>query len=244
MAFVLEKYETLLFVVLPYLAFVALPFVSIVRYRTRPFTYSSLSSQTIENRQHFLAVVPFHLGILVVLVGHLLAFFIPAGILAWNGRPIRLYALEVTGLAFGVLTLVGMVAVIARRLGSPKLKRVTTKMDWALYALLLLQVVLGVSVAVFNRWGSSWFATVLTPYLWSLFALRPDTSYITGLPVLTKLHIVNAYLIFLVFPYTRLVHMLVAPFPYVWRKPQVARWYRPAPAELTASTPKRLESRA
>lgn len=244
MAFFLEKYETILFVILPYFAFVSLPIVSIVRYKRRPFTYSSLSSQTIENRQHFLAVVPFHLGILVVLVGHLLAFFIPSGLLAWNSRPIRLYALEVTGLAFGVMTLVGMVAVIARRLGSPKLKQVTSKMDWALYILLLVQVALGVSVAVFNRWGSSWFATVLTPYLWSLFALRPDASYITGLPTLTKLHVLNAYLIFLIFPYTRLVHMLVAPFPYIWRKPQVVRWYRPAPADLASPASKRLETGA
>lgn len=243
MASFLEKFELILFVILPYFALVTLPIVSIVRHKRKPFTYTSHASQTIENRRHFLAVVPFHIGILVVLVGHLLAFFIPGGLLAWNSRPIRLYALEVTGLAFGIMTLVGMVAVIARRLGNAKLKTVTTRMDWVLYILLLIQVILGVSVAVFNRWGSSWFATVLTPYLWSLFALRPDTTFITGLPVLTKLHIVNAYLLFLVFPYTRLVHMLVAPFPYIWRKPQVVRWYRPAPT-VAAAAPKALETRA
>lgn len=242
MASFLEKFELILFVILPYFAFVTLPFISIARYRRKPFTYSSHASQTIENRRHFLAVVPFHIGILVVLAGHLLAFFIPSGILAWNSRPIRLYALEVTGLAFAILTLVGMIGVLTRRLGNKKLKTVTTRMDWVLYALLFIQVILGIAVAVFNRWGSSWFASVLTPYLWSLFALRPDTSFITGLPVLTKLHIVNAYLIFLIFPYTRLVHMLVAPFPYIWRKPQVVRWYRPAPPSI-AATPKRLETR-
>jgi len=243
MAFFLERLETILFVVLPYFAFVTLPFVSIARYKRQPRAYMKRASRTIENRRHFLAVVPFHIGIFVVLAGHLLAFFIPGGLLAWNSRPIRLYALEVTGLAFGILTLVGMIGAITRRMGNPKLKSATTTMDWALYALLLVQVILGISVAVFNRWGSSWFATVLTPYLWSLFALRPDTSFITGLPVLTKLHIVNAYLLFLIFPHTRLVHMLVAPFPAIWRKPQAAGWRRPAPQGVAAA-PKRLETRA
>ena len=62
------------------------------------------------------------------------------------------------------------------------------------------------------------------PYFWSLLTLNPDISYVTPMPWLVKLHIINAYLLILLFPFTRLVHVLVVPNPYLWRKPQVVRW--------------------
>ena len=84
----------------------------------------------------------------------------------------------------------------------------------------------GLAVAVWVPWGSSWFAATVTPYLWSLLQLNPDYSAIAMMPALVKIHIVNAYVLVGFFPFTRLVHVLVAPNPYLWRKPQVVRWYR------------------
>jgi nitrate reductase gamma subunit len=117
-----------------------------------------LSSQLLENKQHFWALVPFHYGILAVLAGHIVAFLIPRQVLLFNSRPLRLYVLEVSALIFGISTLVGLVAIIARRMTDARVRVVTSRADWILYALLLLQVFGGVYVAVFHRWGSSWFA--------------------------------------------------------------------------------------
>lgn len=215
----------ILFVVTPYLVAVTFLLVSIYRYRTQPFTYSSLSSQFLENKKHFWALVPFHYGIILVLSGHLLAFFLPRYVLAWNGVPLRLYALEVTGLALGLMTIVGMIAGILRRYSTPQLRTVTSPLDWFLYFLLVTQVVTGVGVAVLHPWGSSWFAAVMTPYLWSLVKFRPDASYMTGMPWLVQAHVLNAYLLLWVWPFTRLAHVLVVPNPYLWRRAQVVRWY-------------------
>jgi nitrate reductase gamma subunit len=99
--------DALLFGALPYAAVIVFLLASIARYRGWRFSYSSLSSQFLENRQHFWGLVPFHYGILVVLTGHLVAFLIPREILAWNSHPLRLYVIEVSALAFGALTLVG-----------------------------------------------------------------------------------------------------------------------------------------
>ncbi|MCC6421568.1 MAG: respiratory nitrate reductase subunit gamma [Gemmataceae bacterium] len=218
--------DTLLFAVLPYVALVTLVLVTIQRYRAQRFTYSSLSSQFLENQQHFWGLVPFHYGILAVAAGHVIAFLIPREVLFWNSQPLRLYILEVSALIFGLLTLIGLLAMIGRRLGNSKLQVVTTPSDWVLYGLLLLQVATGVAVAVFYPWGSSWFATSAAPYLWSLVKLNPDVSYIAAMPHLVKLHVVGAYALIAFFPFTRLVHILVVPNPYLWRKPQVVRWYR------------------
>lgn len=217
--------DQLFFAVLPYVAVFTLVLVTIQRYRAQTFTYSSLSSQFLENRQHFWGLVPFHYGILAVVFGHIIAFLIPREILWWNSHPLRLYVLELSALIFALLTLIGLLAAVVRRWTNPKVRLVTTASDWIIYVLLLIQIVSGIYTAVFYPWGSSWFATSAAPYLWSLVKLNPDISYVAPMPHMVKLHIINAFVIVGFFPFTRLVHILVIPNPYLWRKPQVVRWY-------------------
>jgi nitrate reductase gamma subunit len=226
MATLLQYLDPLLFAALPYVALFTFFLVTIQRYRRQSFTYSSLSSQFLENRRHFWAMVPFHYGILAVLAGHILGLLIPQSVLLWNSVPLRLYVLEVTGLALGLLTLVGLASLIVRRLATRHVRVVTSFGDWALYVLLATQVASGVALALFYPWGSSWYASSAAPYLWSIVKLQPDIVFVAAAPWLVKLHIVNAFLLVAIFPFTRLVHILVIPNPYLWRKPQVVRWYR------------------
>ena len=65
-----------------------------------------------------------------------------------------------------------------------------------------------------------------TPYLWSLVLLDPEPHYITRLPLAAQVHILNAFLLLLVFPFTRLVHALTVPIAYLWRPWQLVRWHR------------------
>jgi len=212
------------FAVAPYVSLVLFLVVTIRRYRQRAFSYSSLSSQFLENQQHFWGSVPFHYGILLVLAGHAAGFLMPRTVLWWNTEPLRLFMLEITGLALGLLTLIGLVVIAVRRWTHSKVRRVTTAGDWVVYALLFVQVVTGISIAVSQGWGSAWFATSLAPWLWSLVRLDPDVSYVAPLPWLIKIHIVNAIALIAFFPFTRLVHVLVVPNPYLWRRTQVVIW--------------------
>lgn len=218
--------DQLLFAALPYAVMVVFLLGTIQRYRSQSFSYSSLSSQFLENRQHFWAMVPFHYGVIAVIAGHVMAFLIPRQVLLWNSRPLRLYVLEAVALVFGITTLVSLGAIIMRRLTVPKVKVVTTTADWVVYVLLLIQVVTGVYIAIFRPWGSSWFAASAAPYLWSLIKLNPQIGYVAAMPLAVKLHIVNAFIVVGFFPFTRLVHILVVPNPYLWRRPQVVRWNR------------------
>lgn len=217
--------DQVLFIVLPYLAFALFLLVSIRRYMRETFTFSSLSSQFLENQQHFWGLVPFHYGIIVVLTGHVVGFLIPREVLAWNSVPFRLYILEISAFIFALLTLIGMISIISRRLTMTKMKMVTSSADWILFGIFVLQIISGLYTAIFHSWGSSWFAAIAVPYVWSLLVLSPDISYITALPWMVKLHIISAYVMIAFFPFTRLVHALVVPNPYLWRKPQVVRWY-------------------
>lgn len=215
----------LLFGMLPYMSLFLFFLGTIMRYRKAPFTYSSLSSQFLENQQHFWDMVSFHYGIMLLFLGHLIGFLVPRWVLAWNGRPVRLYILEVSALACAMLALVGLVGSMERRLVNTKARMVTSLADWIVETVLLLQILIGIYNAVFHPWGSSWFATSMAPYLLSIFKFSPDITYLATLPFMVKLHVLLAWLIFGMVPFTRLVHILVAPLPYLWRKPEVVRWY-------------------
>jgi nitrate reductase gamma subunit len=218
--------DPILFAALPYAVFMSFFLGTIHRYRAETFTYSSLSTQFLENRSHFWGSVPLHFGVITVLAGHFIAFLIPRQVLWWNSRPLRLYILEVTALIFGLMAVVGFVSALVRRVGDSKVREVTSFLDWLLYALLIVQAAGGVYVAIFHPWGSSWFAASIAPYLWSLVKFNPNITYLATMPFAVKLHIMGFYLLIGLFPFSRLVHILVVPNPYLWRKPQVVRWYR------------------
>lgn len=218
--------DDLLFGVFPYVA-VAVAIVGTAwRFLSNRFSVSSLSSQFLESRQLFWGSVPWHYGILIVLAGHLIAFLTPRSVLAWNGVPWRLYVLEITALAFGLLTLAGLILLIIRRAGSARIRVVTSGMDVVLLLVLLIQVVAGVWTAIAYRWGSSWYAAFAVPYIWSVIKFQPDISLVSNLPFMVQLHITSAFVFITLIPFTRVIHFLVAPLQYLWRPYQVVIWNR------------------
>jgi nitrate reductase gamma subunit len=224
-------FDVLLFVALPYAAILLGVVATVERYRRHAFSCTSHSSQFLENRLHFWALMPFHIGILIVLLAHLVAFLLPGGVLAWNAVPMRWYLLETASFAAGVLALVGLGGAIVRRAAVPSVRLGTSRLDWVVYALLFAQIATGVALAVRYPYGSSWFAAAASPYLWSLLLLQPDVTLVAAMPLLVRAHIVGAWLLVALFPFSRLVHVLVVPIPYLWRAPQVVRWHgRPAVA--------------
>jgi nitrate reductase gamma subunit len=218
--------DDLLFGVFPYVA-VAVAIVGTGwRFLSNRFSVSSLSSQFLESRRLFWGSVPWHYGILIVLAGHLIAFLTPRSVLAWNGVPWRLYVLEITALAFGLLTLAGLILLIIRRAGSARIRVVTSGMDVVLLLVLLIQVVAGVWTAIVYRWGSSWYAAFAVPYIWSVIKFQPDISLVSNLPFMVQLHITSAFVFITLIPFTRVIHFLVAPIQYLWRPYQVVVWNR------------------
>lgn len=220
--------DLLLFAVLPYAA--ALLFVAgtAERYLRHGSTITSMSSQLLENRLHFWGMLPFHAGILVVLLGHVLALLLPGTLLAWNAAPLRLYILEAAGFAGGLLALGGFLVLAYRRVTVRPVRASTHWIDWIVYAVFVAQLASGVAVAMLYPWGSSWYASAAVPYLRSLMLLEPDIALAAAMPLLAKAHIVGTWVLLALFPYSRLVHIVVVPNPYLWRRPQVVRWDRRA----------------
>ena len=218
--------DAVLFGAFPYVAVILAVIVGVYRYATDRFSYSSFSSQFLENRSLFWGSVPWHYGIISVVLAHIFALLVPGVWAALIAEPTRLYILEVIGLALALSALVGLALLIVRRLTSSRIKSVTSTMDWVLLATLLAQVALGFWVALFYRWGSDWYLHTAVPWLISLAQLDPQTQFVTSLPWVVKLHMLGGFLLIGMFPFTRLVHVVTVPVTYLWRPYQVVVWYR------------------
>lgn len=212
--------------IFPYVAITLAIVVALYRRASDQYTYSSLSSQFLESKKLFYGSIPWHYGIVTILIGHIIGFLIPRGVLAWNGVPVRLYILEVVALSLGFMALFGLIVAIIRRMSDARVMVVTSKMDVLLLLLLLLQAFTGVYTAIFYRWGSSWYAAAAAPYLWSIVTFSPNVNYVSGLPIITKIHIINAWVLFAIFPFSRLIHLVSLPIGYLTRPYQVVWWNR------------------
>jgi nitrate reductase gamma subunit len=210
-------WNNLLFVVFPYLAMITCVLVTVYRSVYRPFTISSLSSQLLERKKLYWGTIPFHWGIVIILLAHLGALLFPRTLVLWNSVPVRLYLLELTGLALAIWALVGLVVLVWRRISEPRIQVVTSVMDWVVLGLLLLSVITGIWTSTIYRFGSFWFTGIFTPYLVSLFTLQPNPATLAPLPPIIKLHFFNFFLLLAIFPFSRLVHIITYPLGYLIR---------------------------
>ena len=234
------------FVGLPYLALFSLVAGSVYRYRSDRFSYSALSSQFLESKKLLWGSLPWHIGILIVLVGHLLPFLLPG---LWQGLTAHagfVIAVEAIGVIAAFMALIGLVVLLVRRLLSRHVQAVTTPVDLIVLALFIAQVLVGIQTAAGHRWGSMWSVQTTTPYLWSILTFRPDIGFVEPLPATVKLHIAIAWFIVALLPFSRLVHMFSIPIQYLWRLPQQVIWTNArriqhlAPVVRTAQESRRL----
>jgi len=143
--------QTFFFIAFPYIALILAVGVGLYRYFSHRFTYSSVSSQLLENRHLFWGSVSWHYGITLILLAHVLPWLFPRAAAALLGDPTRLLVLELTGLALGFYCVFGIAVLIARRLpNDSRARAVTSPMDWILLLVLAFQVLSGSALPFLN----------------------------------------------------------------------------------------------
>ena len=147
-------------------------------------------------------------AIAIVLAGHLLALAFPASVLAWNRQPLRLFILEGTGLAAGIVALFGLTTILVRRAfddaDAPSPAEVVAG------TFVCIEVVSGLAVAVLYRWGSSWSVVTLGPYLLSLVRLDPAVRRVADMPFPVRLHVFCGFAVVALLPFTRLAGTVIS----------------------------------
>jgi nitrate reductase gamma subunit len=197
---------------------------TVLRFYFHRYSISSLSSQLLEDRWLGAGSLPWHLGILVVFAGHLFAFLAPVTWRCLLSIPLVLHGVEVVGVAAASACVFGLTTLLLRRILRARLQSVTTWADYGVLGLLLVEAILGILVAALHRWGSLWSTGTVMPYVVSVLTFQPKTELIAELPPLVRAHVITAFLIIGMMPFTRLVHALFVPLEYLYRAPQLVRW--------------------
>ena len=213
--------HTLVFGIYPYVALTVLVVGSIIRYDREPYTWRSGSSQLLRRRQLMWGSVLFHAGVLVVFVGHLVGLLTPIAVFEELGighGAKQVMAIVVGGIA-GLFALAGATMLAHRRLFDARIRATSGFGDNAVIVLLWVQLVLGLATIPLSL-GHLDGHEMLTFMAWAqgIFTFDGEAaSYIADAHPVFKLHLFLGLTIFLVFPFTRLVHMLSAPVRYIWR---------------------------
>jgi nitrate reductase gamma subunit len=232
----------------PYLCLTVFLVGSLVRFEREQYTWKAGSSQLLRRRQLVVGSILFHVGILVIFAGHAVGLLTPIAVFdaLGIGHGFKQGMAIVVGGIAGVACFIGLTLLIHRRLFDPRIRATSSFSDTAILLILYAQLILGLSTIPLSLGHMdghemvkfmSWAQGVLT--------LQPGAAaYVADVHPIFKAHLVLGMTIFLVFPFTRLVHVWSAPVWYLGRKGyQVVRTkkpLRPLPAEAAAETSARL----
>lgn len=204
----------------PYIASVIFILGSVLRYKYAQYSWRSGSSQLLRHKRMHIGSNFFHMGIILLFFGHLVGLLMPETVYTTviSVQAKQLLAM-VAGGVFGTICFIGLSLLVYRRLFDARVRANSSFMDIAILLLLYVQLILGlisISVSAQHMDGSSMEA--LAYWAQYLFTFRPEAaSFILGQSLIFKLHIVLGVTIFLIFPFTRLVHIWSTPIGYLFR---------------------------
>ncbi|MBL8559460.1 MAG: respiratory nitrate reductase subunit gamma [Hyphomonadaceae bacterium] len=206
----------------PYIALAVLAIGSVLRFDREQYTWRTGSSQLLRRKQLVLGSILFHVGILLIFVGHLVGLLTP--MIVWETLGVthaakQMLAIIAGGVA-GAMCLVGGLLLLHRRLFDPRIRATSTFGDTAILVLLMAQLCLGLATIPISLQHSDG-GEMVKFMMWAqgIFTFQAGAAnYVADAHWIFKAHLTLGLTIFLVFPFTRLVHMLSAPVWYLNRR--------------------------
>src|SRR5699024_1545672 len=212
--------DILLWVVLPYVCLAVFVLGHVWRYRYDKFGWTTRSSQLYESRLLRWGSPLFHFGILFVVGGHIIGLVIPESWTGAIGITNDMYHWLAVGIGAvaGVCTVVGLAILIYRRRTVGPVFSATTANDKVMYIFLGATIFLGMSNTVVGNILSHYdYREELAVWFRGIFWFQLDPGLMVNAPMTFKAHAVVAFLLFAIWPFTRLVHVFSAPIGYLWR---------------------------
>ncbi len=223
-----------LYGVYPYIALSVFILGSILRFEREQYTWKSDSSQLLSNAHMRVASNLFHIGIIAIFLGHAVGLltphevFLALGVSDMAHQMIAIWA----GSIFGLMCLAGGGMLWVRRMFNKRVSAASRRSDkfvltWVLLTLLLGLSSIPVSLGHANA-GNPGTMITLAEWVQSIVYLRPNPALVENVDLIFKVHLFFGMTLFLIFPFTRLVHVWSAPFGYLLRPYQVvrSRWDR------------------
>ncbi len=224
--------QNFLFGIYPYIALVVFLLGSLVRFDREQYTWKSDSSQLLSKGNMRVASNLFHIGILAIFFGHAVGLLTPhSWFLALGVSDMQhQYVAIVAGSIFGTLCLIGGAMLWMRRMFNRRISATSRGTDKLILSWLLVTLMLGLSTIPVSighaSHGDPSVMVALAEYVQSIVYLRPDPSLLDGVDTVFRIHLFFGMTVFLLFPFTRLVHVWSAPIGYLGRSYQVVRTKR------------------
>lgn len=224
----MSYFNTLLFGVYPYIALAVFVIGSLIRYDRDQYSWKTSSSQIFESRQLRIGSILFHIGVLAVLAGHFVGLLTPVEI--WHALGVSASFKQGLAMAaggiFGLVCFVGLTMLIHRRLTNPRVRANSSNMDIGILLLLYAQLILGL-LSIFVSAGHMDGAEMIKMMTWAQSVVTLNAAQAAASMVdvhwIYKLHITLGMTLFVLFPFSRLVHIWSVPVRYVTRNYQVVR---------------------
>ena len=223
----MSNFNLLMFGVYPYVALAICLIGSWARFDLSQYTWRAGSSQMLDNKDMRLASNLFHVGIIFVLAGHFVGLLTPHAVYSHliSTENKQLLAM-VSGGFFGILCLIGLVMLINRRLNNPRIRASSSTSDIMILFVLLAQLVLGLlTIFASTQHMDGSVMVMLGEWAQSIVTLQPikAAAAIAPVGIIYKLHVFLGMTLFVLFPFTRLVHIVSAPIWYLGRRYQIVR---------------------
>jgi nitrate reductase gamma subunit len=223
----MDYLNELVFGYYPYLALSIFLLGSLVRFERDQFSWRAASSQMLRTKNMRLASNLFHIGILLLFLGHLFGLLTPQWLYHGVGMSTstkQILAIIAGGI-FGLVCFVGLTMLLFRRLFDARIRATSSASDHFILILLYVQLILGLAtlpLSMTHLDGANMVA--LANWAQHIVTFRPGAAeFVVDTHWIFKAHIVLGLTMFLVFPFTRLVHIWSAPFWYLGRSYQLVR---------------------
>ncbi|MFT4069199.1 respiratory nitrate reductase subunit gamma [Paraburkholderia sp.] len=223
-----DYFHQFVFGIYPYICLAVLLLGSLVRFDREQYTWKSDSSQMLRHGTLRLGSNLFHWGILIVVGGHFVGFLAPHWLVSpfMSASMHQLVAMVAGGTA-GVVAIIGLTILIHRRLGDVRIRRNSRVSDIVIVLMLWVQLALGLGTVVLSmRHMDGVMFEQLTDYVKGVVTFRPNIAgLLVGVPLTYQIHIALGFTIFLVSPFTRMVHIWsgFASVAYLIRPYQLVR---------------------
>ncbi|MGR9053248.1 MAG: respiratory nitrate reductase subunit gamma [Gammaproteobacteria bacterium] len=218
-----------LYGVYPYLALTTFLLGSLIRFDREQYSWKADSSQLFEKEQLRKGSNLFHIGILFLFLGHFAglvtphAWFLNLGVSDLAHQYIAIGA----GTLFGTLCMMGGVILWKRRMYNPRVRANSRFMDIFILDWLLLTLALGlvtIPVSLYHAVkGDAGVMIALAEWVQSVLSLQPNHGLLDNVGLVYKVHLFFGMTVFLLFPFTRLVHVWSIPLGYLLRPYQIVR---------------------
>lgn len=218
----------ILFGIYPYICLSVLLLGSLVRFDREPYSWKSDSSQILRTAELRWGSNLFHAGVIIVVLGHFFGFLIPEGVITWAMSPVQhqLLAMVVGGIS-GLIAIIGLSILIHRRLYYRRIRGNSRKWDIAIILMLWLQLALGVATVPLSaqHMDGALFERLVAYVQGVVLFHGGNAALLQGTPWVYQLHILLGFTIFLVSPFTRMVHIWsgVGSLAYLVRPYQLVR---------------------